>query len=68
MRPILTYSCIRALSPVAPRQRVRILAKRDPLRNLPQGDFTLDDYSYEASDLCHGEFGNCALLNLGTVA
>lgn len=65
----LTYTTVQALLPQAkPHERVRILAARDPLRNVPAGNFTLDDYSYDAANLCHGEFGNCALLNLGKVA
>lgn len=53
---------------VKPHERVRILAKHDALRNVPRGDYTLDNYSYELADLCHNEFGSCELRNLGKVA
>jgi hypothetical protein len=43
---------------------VKILAKHDALRNVPQGDFTLDDFDYERADLCQEQFGNCALRSL----
>lgn len=48
--------------------RPRIVANHDPLRNVPQGDFRLDDYSFEGADLCQREFGNCALPALNVVA
>jgi hypothetical protein len=61
-KAILTYAAVQTL---LGGQRVRILAKRDPLRNLPAGTFTLADYSYVGAELCHGEFGNCRLHSLG---
>lgn len=63
---LLPYATITAL--VAASERPRILAKLDPLRNVPRGNFTLADYSYEGADLCQNEFGNCRLPNLGKVA
>lgn len=66
---LLTLEQVRAeLARVKPHQRVRVLAKHDPLRNVPQGDFTLDRFSYAGADLCHNEFANCELRNLGRVA
>jgi hypothetical protein len=64
--PILTYATIQSLlTPGTPHRRPRILAKRDPLRNVPTGDFTLADYSYDAADLCHADFANCELASNG---
>jgi hypothetical protein len=62
MRPvILTYATVQSL---LAQPRARILARRDPLRNLPPGEFTLADYSYVGAELCHIEFANCALNSL----
>ena len=63
---ILTLSQVRAaLTPGNPHRRVRITAARDPLRNLPRGDFSLDDFDYDSAGLCQNEFGNCAVNSLG---
>ena len=62
---ILTFVTIQSL---LARPRVKILAAHDPLRNVPTGNFTLADYSYDDADLCQNEFGNCALPNLGAKA
>lgn len=66
--PLLSYAAVQAISGGAPHRRVRVLAAHDPLRNVPRGDFTLDDFDYERADLCQNEFGSCALRNLGAVA
>lgn len=55
----------RACSAGAPVRPVRIVASHDPLRNVPRGNFTLDDYSYDDSDLCHSDFGNCRMDSKG---
>lgn len=48
-----------------PHGRARILAKHDPLRNVPRGDFTLASFSYRRARLCQREFFNCALTSFG---
>ncbi len=63
--PLLALASVRAITGGGPHRRVRLLAKQDPLRNVPRGDFTLADYSYNRARLCQREFGNCALSSLG---
>jgi hypothetical protein len=68
--PWLTYSQVRATLPPVPAEQMvalpaALVIPADPLRSVPRGSFTLGDYSYEGSSLCHHEFGNCALPHLG---
>jgi hypothetical protein len=72
----LTYAQVRATrhpvpaeQHVMPPRRVTLVAAYpDPLRSVPRGSYTLDDYTYEGADLCHNEFGSCRLPNLGARA
>lgn len=52
----------------SPFRRVRVVVAYDPLRSVPQGSYTLQDYDYDAANLCQREFYCCELRKLNEVA
>lgn len=65
MLRLLTPAVIQVARVQLGHARPRVLANHDPLRNVPRGEFTLDDYSYTRANLCQCEFGNCSIPSLG---